>query len=93
MLSIYWVPIIASLSISLFRISKKLPAAAELAWVKLEALGEVTFLSTHSKDEGVLDYESEFSSYYEEEEESIIWSLTLTNIQQNMAGFYQCEVK
>ena len=43
----------------------KIPDRAEVAWVKLKGLGEVEYLSTYRKDEGVMDYEEEFSSEME----------------------------
>ena len=71
---------------------KKIPDNAELAWVKLEGVGQVTYLSTRRKDDGVMDYEEEYSSFIETDGDELIWSLTISRIQENMAGLYQCEV-
>ena len=38
------------------------------------------------------DYEEEYSSYLEQEEGVLVWSLTITRVTPHMAGFYQCEV-
>ena len=38
------------------------------------------------------DYEEEYSSYLEQEEGVLVWSLTITRVTPDMAGFYQCEV-
>ena len=40
----------------------------------------------------VTDYEEEYSSYLEQEEGVLVWSLTITRVTPDMAGFYQCEV-
>jgi len=74
------------------RIDIGLPDRAELAWVKLAGLGEVTYLSTRRKEDGVTDYEEEFSSFLEQEDGELVWSLTITRVESSMAGFYQCEV-
>jgi len=74
------------------RVDKKIPDNAELAWVKLEGVGQVTYLSTRRKDDGVMDYEEEYSSFIETDGDELIWSLTISRIQENMAGLYQCEV-
>ena len=76
----------------LFRIDLGLPDRAELAWVRLAGLGEVTYLSTRRKEDGVTDYEEEFSSFLEQEDGDLVWSLTITRVEHSMAGFYQCEV-
>ena len=41
----------------------------------------------------VTDYEEEYSSYLEQEEGVLVWSLTITRVTPDMAGFYQCEVR
>ena len=38
------------------------------------------------------DYEEEYSSYLEQEDGVLVWSLTITRVTPDMAGFYQCEV-
>lgn len=74
------------------RISSRVSERAEIAWVKVMGRGEVRFLSVRRKEDGVIDYEEEYSSFYEEEEADIVWSLTLHNVDKRMAGLYQCEV-
>lgn len=61
--------------------------------MKVLGRGEVMFLSVRRKEDGVIDYEEEYSSFYEEEEEDIVWSLTLHNVDKSMGGLYQCEVR
>ena len=61
--------------------------------MKLAGLGEVTYLSTRRKEDGVTDYEEEFSSFLEQEDGELVWSLTITRVESSMAGFYQCEVQ
>jgi len=68
------------------------PNRAEVAWVKLRGLGEATFLSTYSKEDGVVEYEDNLTSDMENDEEEAVWSLTLYRVTKNMTGFYQCEV-
>jgi len=68
------------------------PDRAEVAWVKLKGLGEATFLATYRKEEGVTDYEEEFTSEMEKDGDEAVWSLTLYRVSKSMAGFYQCEV-
>ena len=75
-----------------FSVDNKIPDNAELAWVKLEGVGQVTYLSTRRKEDGVTDYEEEFSSFLEQEDGDLVWSLTITRVEHSMAGFYQCEV-
>ena len=41
----------------------------------------------------VTDYEEEYSSYLQQEEGVLVWSLTITRVTPDMAGFYQCEVR
>ena len=71
----------------------KIPDRAEVAWVKLKGLGEVEYLSTYRKDEGVMDYEEDFSSEMEKDGDEAVWSLTLYRVTKSMGGFYQCEVR
>ena len=61
--------------------------------MKLKGLGEVEYLSTYRKDEGVMDYEEEFSSEMEKDGDEAVWSLTLFRVTKSMGGFYQCEVR
>ena len=42
-----------------------MPERAEIAWVRVVERGEVTFLSVRRKEDGVTDYEEEYSSFYE----------------------------
>ena len=42
-----------------------MPERAEIAWVRVVGRGEVTFLSVRRKEDGVTDYEEEYSSFYE----------------------------
>ena len=69
------------------------PDRAEVAWVKLRGLGEATYLATYRKEEGVMDYEEEFTSEMEKDGDEAVWSLTLYRVTKSMAGFYQCEVR
>ena len=75
------------------RIDDRLPDKVELAWVKLDGLNDVTFLSTRRKEDGVTDYEEDYSSFLEQEEGELVWSLTIDRAIPAMSGFYQCEVK
>ena len=75
------------------RIDSRVSERAEIAWVKVLGRGEVMFLSVRRKEDGVIDYEEEYSSFYEEEEEDIVWSLTLHTVDKSMGGLYQCEVR
>merc|ERR1719186_447233 len=68
------------------------PDRAEGGWVKLRGLGEATYLATYRKEEGVMDYEEEFTSEMEKDGDEAVWSLTLYRVTKSMAGFYQCEV-
>jgi len=70
----------------------KVPERAEVAWVKLKGLGEVEYLSTYRKEEGVMDYEQDFTSEMEKDGDEAVWSLTLFRVTKSMAGFCQCEV-
>ena len=74
------------------RIDSALPERAELAWVRLEGLGEVTYLAVRRSEDGVVDYEEQLSSALDTREEDLVWSLTIERITREMAGFYQCEV-
>ena len=74
------------------RIDDRLPDSAEIAWVKLDGLEDVIFLSTRRKEEGVTDYEEDYSSFLEHEEGELVWSLTISRATPDMSGFYQCEV-
>ena len=47
------------------RINSRVPERAEIAWVRVVGRGEVTFLSVRRKEDGVTDYEEEYSSFYE----------------------------
>ena len=47
------------------RIDSRVPERAEIAWVRVVGRGEVTFLSVRRKEDGVTDYEEEYSSFYE----------------------------
>ena len=42
-----------------------MPERAKIAWVRVVGRGEVTFLSVRRKEDGVTDYEEEYSSFYE----------------------------
>lgn len=70
----------------------KIPDRAEVAWVKLRGLGDVEYMSIFRKGEGVIDYEDDFNSEMDEDEEEYVWSLTLYKVTKSMAAFYQCEV-
>ena len=74
------------------RVDSVLPARAELAWVRLEGLGEVTYLAVRRSEDGVTDYEEQLSSALDTEEGDLVWTLTIERITREMAGFYQCEV-
>ena len=69
-----------------------IPDRAEVAWVKLKGLGEVEYLATYRKDEGVMDYEDDLAADMEKDGDEAVWSLTMYRVTKNMAGFYQCEV-
>jgi len=69
-----------------------IPDRAEVAWVKLKGLGEVEYLATYRKDEGVMDYEDDLAAEMEKDGDEAVWSLTMYRVTKNMAGFYQCEV-
>ena len=70
----------------------KIPDRAEVAWVKLRGLGDVEYMSIFRKGEGVIDYEDDFNSEMDEDDEEYVWSLTLYKVTKSMAAFYQCEV-
>ena len=75
-------------------IDDRLPDSAEIAWVKLQGLDDLIYLSIRSKEDGVIDYEEEYSSFLEQGEDGeLVWSLTIERITPEMAGFYQCEVR
>ena len=77
------------------RVDSRLPERAELAWVKLEGLGEVHYLAVRRSEDGVMDYEEQLSSALDTEQGTgdLVWRLTIERISREMAGFYQCEVR
>ena len=54
-------------------IDDRLPDKVEIAWVKLDGFNDVVFLSTRRKEDGVTDYEEEYSSFLEQEEGELVW--------------------
>ena len=64
-----------------------LPAAAELAWVRLER-GWETLLSYWSPMEGVEDFTRGAAGA----REGNTWTLTMHKVNTSYAGFYQCQV-
>ena len=72
----------------------RLPARAELAWVRLEGLGAVTYLAVRRRGDGVMDYEEQLSGSLDTGESGdLVWRLTIERVTREMAGFYQCEVR
>ena len=71
-----------------------IPDKAEVAWVRIWGVREVEYLSIYAKEDGVLDYDEEkfISVMKENPEGGWVWSLTISKVTNNMAGFYQCQV-
>ena len=75
------------------RVDSRLPERAELAWVRLEGLGAVSYIAVRRSEDGVMDYEEQLSSTLDTEQGDLVWRLTIERVTREMAGFYQCEVR
>ena len=75
------------------RVDSRLPERAELAWVRLEGLGAVSYIAVRRSEDGVTDYEEQLSSALDTEQGDLVWRLTIERVTREMAGFYQCEVR
>ena len=62
------------------RVDSVLPERAELAWVRLKGLGEVTYLAVRRSEDGVTDYEEQLSGALDTGEEDLVWTLTIERI-------------